>query len=116
MTVTQDSVPGRRVVLSPQEVLVAGGPAEEFEQRVQRLLRDGHHDLLVDLRSVPRIDSRGVRALVRGHTTAQRLHANFRLACPSAHIRDVLALGDTLAEPTVASSTRSTTLSMTPFG
>jgi anti-anti-sigma factor len=92
MTVTQDSVPGRRVVLSPQEALVAGGPAEEFEQRVQSLLRDGHRDLLVDLRGVPGIDSRGVRALVRGHTTAQRLHANFRLACPSAHIRDVLAL------------------------
>ena len=92
MTVTQDSVLGRRVVLSPQEGLIAGGPAEEFEQRVQSLLRDGHHDLLVDLRSVPGIDSRGVRALVRGHTTAQRLHANFRLACPSTHIREVLAL------------------------
>ena len=36
MTVTQDAV-GRRVVLSPQEGLVAGGPAEEFEQRVQAL-------------------------------------------------------------------------------
>lgn len=91
MTVTQDSV-GRRVVLSPQEGLVAGGPAEEFEQRIQTLLRDGHHDLLVDLRQVPRIDSRGVRALVRGHTTAQRLHARFRLACPGRHIREVLEL------------------------
>jgi len=91
MTVTQDAV-GRRVVLSPQEALVAGGPAEEFEQRIQTLLREGRHDVLVDLRQVPRIDSRGVRALVRGHTTAQRLHASFRLACPSPHIRDVLAL------------------------
>jgi anti-anti-sigma factor len=91
MTVTQNAV-GRRVVLSPQEGLVAGGPAEEFEQRIQTLLRDGHHDLLVDLRNVPRIDSRGVRALVRGHTTAQRLHASFRLACPGRHIREVLEL------------------------
>jgi anti-anti-sigma factor len=91
MTVTQDAV-GRRVVLSPQEGLVGGGPAEEFEQRIQALLRDGHHDLLVDLRQVPRIDSRGVRALVRGHTTAQRLGASFRLACPGPHIRDVLEL------------------------
>ena len=91
MTVTQNAV-GRRVVLSPQEGLVAGGPAEEFEQRIQALLRDGNHDLLVDLRNVPRIDSRGVRALVRGHTTAQRLHANFRLACPGKHIRDVLEM------------------------
>ena len=72
MTVTQDAV-GRRVVLSPQEGLVAGGPAEEFEQRVQALFRDGYTDVLVDLRHVPTVDSRGVRAFVRGHTTAQRL-------------------------------------------
>lgn len=91
MPVTQDAV-GRRVVLSPQEALVAGGPAEEFEQRIQALLRDGYHDLLVDLRQVPRVDSRGVRALVRGHTTAQRLRAKFRLACPGPHIREVLEL------------------------
>src|SRR5262245_58297834 len=56
MTVTQDAV-GRRVVLSPQEALVAGGPAEEFEQRVQALFRTGSRDLLVDLRQVPTIDS-----------------------------------------------------------
>jgi anti-anti-sigma factor len=89
MTVTQDAV-GRRVVLSPQEGLVAGGPAEEFEQRIQALFRDGYTDLLVDLRSVPTVDSRGVRALVRGHTTAQRVGGAFRLACPSPHVKSIL--------------------------
>ena len=89
MTVTQDAV-GRRVVLSPQEGLVAGGPAEEFEQRVQALFRNGSTDLLVDLRQVPTIDSRGVRALVRAHTSAQRLGATFRIACPSAAVRTIL--------------------------
>src|ERR1700752_1814316 len=91
MTVTQDAV-GRRVVLSPQEALVAGGPAEEFEQRVQALFRDGSRDLLVDLRRVPTIDSRGVRALVRAHTSAQRAGAAFRIACPCAQVRAILAL------------------------
>src|SRR5688572_11885120 len=89
MTVTQDAV-GRRVVLSPQEGLVAGGPAEEFEQRVQTLFRNGSTDLLVDLRHVPTIDSRGVRALVRAHTSAQRLGAAFRIACPSPTVRGIL--------------------------
>jgi anti-anti-sigma factor len=89
MTVTQDAV-GRRVVLSPQEGLVAGGPAEEFEQRVQALFRNGSTDLLVDLRNVPTIDSRGVRALVRAHTSAQRLGATFRIACPSPAVRTIL--------------------------
>ena len=91
MTVTQDAV-GRRVVLSPQEGLVAGGPAEEFEQRVQALFRDGSTDLLVDLRRVPTMDSRGVRALVRAHTSAQRLGATFRLACPCPQVRTILAV------------------------
>jgi anti-anti-sigma factor len=89
MAVTQDAV-GRRVVLSPQEALVAGGPAEEFEQRVQALFRDGSRDLLVDLRQVPTIDSRGVRALVRAHTSAQRLGAAFRIACPCPAVRTIL--------------------------
>jgi anti-anti-sigma factor len=89
MTVTQDAV-GRRVVLSPQEGLVAGGPAEEFEQRIQALYRNGSRDLLVDLRNVPTIDSRGVRALVRAHTSAQRLGATFRIACPSREVRTIL--------------------------
>jgi anti-anti-sigma factor len=89
MTVTQDAV-GRRVVLSPQEGLVAGGPAEEFEQRVQALFRNGSTDLLVDLRNVPTIDSRGVRALVRAHTSAQRLGATFRIACPCPAVRTIL--------------------------
>ena len=89
MTVTQDAV-GRRVVLSPQEGLVAGGPAEEFEQRVQALFRNGSTDLLVDLRQVPTIDSRGVRALVRAHTSAQRLGATFRIACPCPAVQTIL--------------------------
>ena len=89
MTVTQDAV-GRRVVLSPQEGLVAGGPAEEFEQRVQALFQNGSTDLLVDLRQVPTIDSRGVRALVRAHTSAQRLGATFRIACPCPAVRTIL--------------------------
>ena len=89
MTVTQDAV-GRRVVLSPQEALVGGGAAEEFEQRVQALFRDGSTDLLVDLRNVPTIDSRGIRALVRAHTSAQRLGARFRIACPCPQVRTIL--------------------------
>ena len=89
MTVAQSSV-GRRVVLSPQEGLVAGGPAEDFEQRVQDLYRNGTTEVLADLRQVPAIDSRGVRALVRAHTSAQRLGATFRLACPCPAVRRML--------------------------
>ena len=83
-------VAGDQLVLSPQEGLVGGGPAEEFEQRVQELFRDGHHHLAVDLHGVSRIDSAGIRALVRGHTTAQRLGDSFKLVAPNEHVRTLL--------------------------
>jgi anti-anti-sigma factor len=77
-------------VLSPREAIVAGGPAEEFERRVQGLFREGHHHLVTDLSGVPELDSAGVRALVRGHTTAQRLGGSFKLVGLDARARSLL--------------------------
>jgi anti-anti-sigma factor len=81
---------GKRLVLSPQEPLVAGGPAEEYERRVQELLASGHHHLIIDLGGVADMDTVGMRALVRGHTSAQRLGGTFRLAGPSPKVRNLL--------------------------
>lgn len=67
------------LVLSPNESLVAGGAAEEYEQHVQTLFRQGYRHIVTDLSNVGRVDSAGMRALVRGHTTAQRLGGTFRL-------------------------------------
>jgi len=91
MSVDQHAA-GSRLVLSPHEALVAGGPAEEFEQRVQALLRGGYRHLVVDLSKVPSIDSAGIRALVRCHTTAQRMESFFALASLNARVRATLAL------------------------
>ena len=82
----------RELVLSPQEHLVAGGPAEELEQQIQLHFRQGVQSVVVDLRAVPALDSAGVRALVRGHTTAERLGRRFCLVGPNAKVRDVLRL------------------------
>lgn len=78
------------MVLSPLEALVAGGPAEELERRIQEVFRTGYEHVVIDLRGVPALDSAGVRALVRGHTTAQRLHRRFTLVSPNARVREVL--------------------------
>lgn len=80
------------VVLSPQEALVAGGPAEQYEQQIQALFRQGNRHLVTDLRKVSQIDSAGVRAMVRGYTTAQRLGGTFKLVAPNATVRSVLDL------------------------
>ena len=81
---------GEQLVLSPQEGLVENGPAEEFERHVQGLFRDGHRHLAIDLQGVSQIDSAGIRAIVRGHTTAQRLGGSFKLVAPNESVRTVL--------------------------
>jgi anti-anti-sigma factor len=80
------------LTLSPQEPLVAGGPAEQFERHVQGLFRQGFRHLVTDLRGVAGVDSAGVRALVRGHTTAQRVGGTFRLVGADAHVLAILQL------------------------
>ena len=71
---------GDRLVLSPMESLAAGGASEAFERHVQQSLRNGYRHLIVDLSRVPSIDGDGIRALVRGHTSAQRVGGSLRLA------------------------------------
>jgi anti-anti-sigma factor len=81
-----------RMVLSPQEPLIAGGPAEELERRIQEIFKSGFAHVVIDLRGVPTADSAGIRALVRGHTSAQRLNRRFTLVSPNPQVRELLEL------------------------
>ncbi len=80
------------MVLSPQEPLTAGGPAEELERRIQDTFKSGFEHVVIDLRGVPTADSAGIRALVRGHTSAQRLNRRFTLVSPNPRVRELLEL------------------------
>jgi anti-anti-sigma factor len=92
LTVTVPNRPaGGRIVLSPREDLVTGGPAEEFEHRLQQLFKAGYRHVVTDLRGVMAIDSAGVRAFVRGLTTAQRIGGSFSLVAPNDRVRAILA-------------------------
>ena len=82
----------RELVLSPLESLVAGGPAEQLEKQIQTSLKQGVQRVVVDMRKVPSIDSAGVRALVRGHTSSERLGRHFSLVRPNEKVREVLRL------------------------
>jgi anti-anti-sigma factor len=81
-----------RMVLSPQEPLITGGPAEELERRIQDTFKAGYEHVVIDLRGVPTADSGGIRALVRGHTSAQRLNRRFTLVGPNPKVREILEL------------------------
>src|SRR5687768_4016910 len=86
--------PGKidRMVLSPQEPLITGGPAEELERRIQDTFKAGYEHVVIDLRGVPTADSGGIRALVRGHTSAQRLNRRFTLVSPNPRVMELLEL------------------------
>ena len=84
--------PAKALVLSPQEPLTAGGAAEQLEQQIQASLKSGVSHVVVDLSNVPLIDSAGIRAMVRGHTSAQRLGRRFSLCQPNARVRDEIGL------------------------
>ncbi len=48
--------------------------------------------MVIDLRGVPSADSAGIRALVRGHTSAQRLNRRFTLVSPNPRVQQLLEL------------------------
>ena len=83
---------GGLLLVSPRESLVAGGAAEAFEAKLRELIRGGRRDLLIDLAGVPAMDSAGLRALVRGHTSAQRAGGTLRLAAARPAVAKVIEL------------------------
>ena len=83
---------GDQLLLSPREPLLAGGAAEAFELQLRQLVRTGHKNLVVDLGGVTAIDSAGIRALVRGHTSAQRAGGNLKLAAARPAVSKVLEI------------------------
>src|SRR5439155_3019999 len=87
---SQTQAVGDRLLLSPREPLLAGGAAEAFESQLRQLVRSGHKHLVVDLAGVSAIDSAGIRALVRGHTSAQRAGGSLRLAAAKPAVTKVL--------------------------
>lgn len=91
MQVGQETLNGR-LVLTPQGPLLCAGPAEQFEALLQNVLAEGHRHLIVVLEHVPHVDSGGVRALVRGYLTAQRLGGSVVLARVDRRVHRILTM------------------------
>jgi anti-anti-sigma factor len=79
-------------VLTPDGALLANGSAEQFEQDIQALFAEGHRQVVVDLTNVPHMDSSGIRALVRGHTSAERVGGSFVVVAPTSRVARLLAV------------------------
>jgi len=81
-----------RLVLTPDRSLLCAGPAEHFEMLLQSVLAEGHRHLIVSLEHVTHVDSGGVRAMVRGYLTAQRLGGTLALADVDRRVLKILTM------------------------
>lgn len=79
----------KKLIVSPSEALVAGGPAEELERTLQSHLSAGQKTILLDLRAVPHVDSAGIRTFVRAHTSAERQGGTFSIVNANEQVRSL---------------------------
>ena len=69
--VTPESVANQIVILEPNGRLTAE-TVHVFEQVVARRLREGCHDLILDLQNIHYLDSAGIGALAHAYTSSRR--------------------------------------------
>ena len=78
------------LILTPDDSLMCGGRAEEFEATILEVACGGQPHLIVDLASVAHIDSGGMRALVRGHMSVSKRGGQVTLVNVNSSVRRVL--------------------------
>lgn len=69
------------------------GPAElTLKDRIDALVKAGHRQILVDLKSMPYLDSTGLGRLIRAHISVRQAGGRVRLCNVSPRIMDLLRL------------------------
>ena len=81
---------GDHLILTPDDSLMCGGRAEQFEAAILEVARGGQPHLIVDLASVTHVDSGGMRALIRGHMSASKQGGQVSLVNVNSNVRRVL--------------------------
>jgi anti-sigma B factor antagonist len=81
---------GGHLILTPDDSLMCGGRAEQFEAAILEVTRAGQRHVIVDLASVAHIDSGGMRALVRGHMGASKQGGEVTLVNVNSNVRRVV--------------------------
>ncbi len=70
--------------------LVVGAASSELDEKVQSLIGAGHRALLLDCCQVVALDTQGIKALIRGYTSAVKAGGALKLLNLSPYVRDVL--------------------------
>ena len=89
----QDRMVGDVVVLTVTGEIAAGkGSDVRLKDRVNRLLNEGHHKMVLDLGGVSYVDSAGLGQLVALHATTTRQGGALKLLNMQKRLRDLLII------------------------
>ncbi len=83
---------GGITVLDLKGALVAGTGVEAFSRRFKQLVAEQRVKILLNLRDVSVIDSRGVGELVASFSSLKRSGGALKLVSPSKFVREVLQI------------------------
>ena len=80
------------MVLDLKGKLAIGEGDELLRERINNLIQQGHRNLLLNLESVPYVDSAGLGEVVRTYTTVSRQGGKLKLVNLTKRITDLLAI------------------------
>jgi len=80
------------VVLDLKGKLTIGEGDELLKGTIQKLMDQGHNNLLLNLEDVPYVDSAGLGEIVRTYTTVSRQGGSLKLVNLTKRITDLLAI------------------------
>lgn len=83
---------GDVTIVDLQGRVTIGVSNDALSAQLRELVEGGARKVLINLFSVPQMDSSGISSLVRSFVTLQRLGGSLRLLKPQGHVRDVLEL------------------------
>ncbi|NWG12168.1 MAG: STAS domain-containing protein [Acidobacteria bacterium] len=69
------------------------GPSElTLKERIDALVREGHRQIVVDLKNLPYVDSTGLGRLIRAHISVRQSGGRVRLCNVTPRVMDLLKL------------------------
>lgn len=120
LSVTTREEGGRTIVEVGGEIDVYSAPT--LRDRLNALVADGHHDLIVDMQGVEFLDSTGLGVLVGGLKRVRTHNGSLQLVCSQERVlkvfritglTKVFAIHDTV-EQALANDTRAETTAVEP--
>lgn len=78
--------------LQVQGRLTIGEPSEHLNEFTQQLLQQGARKIVLNLNSIPQIDSSGISSLVKLSISLARQGGGLHLVCGAGRVRDALTV------------------------